>query len=320
MATGRKDYWLQALITQSTYDIDVDVPPNQYIHGQIEGTDDWRSLICNAEGKLIIDPTEILEDNPTNNEVGKAPTSNWAYDHKALPGAHHDKFTAADARAAINNLISASGLLNSSLQFYYHGAHNVKFIDLQFSEASDYENRIYVLEDEKDIKIYCKVPGGAFQDFDILMYLTDHNVKVLHEDNLLSLFSTLKGTQYWSCAGVHFDAFNPAINLVTKSAYGYIRADADGISFVGSVNLPHGCTVTSCIVYGNDAATAESWYLNRVTLLDGTYSIMAQQSINTEDITITNPVINNSLYVYYLETTSFDTDDLIYGALIVYTL
>jgi hypothetical protein len=39
----------------------------------------WRSLVCNAAGKLIIDPTEIFEDTPTQNEHGKAPTSAWAF-------------------------------------------------------------------------------------------------------------------------------------------------------------------------------------------------------------------------------------------------
>ena len=42
----------------------------------------WRRVLVNSEGKLIIDPSEILEDTPTDGEVGKAPTSNWAYDHK----------------------------------------------------------------------------------------------------------------------------------------------------------------------------------------------------------------------------------------------
>lgn len=206
--------------------------PGVYLQGWDSVAKKWVKIICDAAGKLMIDPTLILENPPTEDESKKAPSSEWAYDHWKAAGAHHVKYTDLEAQTA------------------------------------------------------CNLNGGL----------------------------------YWSCAGVHFDALNPAINLVTKSAYGYIRADADGISFLGSVNLPHGCTVSGCIVYGNDAAASESWYLNRVTLLDGTYSIMAQQSINTEDITITNPVINNSLYVYYLETTSFDTDDLIYGALIVYNL
>jgi len=61
----------------------------------------WRKLVCNAAGKLIIDPSEILEDNPTDNEVGKAPTSNWAFDHKANVAAHHTRYTDAEAKAAV---------------------------------------------------------------------------------------------------------------------------------------------------------------------------------------------------------------------------
>lgn len=42
----------------------------------------WKEALCDANGKMIIDPSEILEDTPTDGEVGKAPTSNWAYDHE----------------------------------------------------------------------------------------------------------------------------------------------------------------------------------------------------------------------------------------------
>lgn len=39
-------------------------------------------LKCNSDGKLIIDPSEIFENNPTDNEHGKAPDSDWAYEHE----------------------------------------------------------------------------------------------------------------------------------------------------------------------------------------------------------------------------------------------
>lgn len=48
----------------------------------------YRRLVCNPDGKLIIDPSEILEDDPTDGEVGKAPTSNWANDHENDDSAH----------------------------------------------------------------------------------------------------------------------------------------------------------------------------------------------------------------------------------------
>ena len=61
----------------------------------------WVKLICNEEGKLIIDPSEILEDDPTDNEVGKAPTSNWAFDHNADASAHHLRYTHNEASAVV---------------------------------------------------------------------------------------------------------------------------------------------------------------------------------------------------------------------------
>jgi len=59
----------------------------------------WVKLLCNAAGKLIIDPSEILEDTPTDGEVGKAPTSNWAHDHADLPNVHHARQHALNAGA-----------------------------------------------------------------------------------------------------------------------------------------------------------------------------------------------------------------------------
>ncbi len=43
----------------------------------------WVKILVNAAGKLIIDPSEILEDPPTDGETAKAPNSNWAFDHNA---------------------------------------------------------------------------------------------------------------------------------------------------------------------------------------------------------------------------------------------
>lgn len=62
----------------------------------------YRKLVCNDEGKLIIDPTEIFEDNPTENEHGKAPTSDWGYEHENDASAHHAKYTDAEAVSAVS--------------------------------------------------------------------------------------------------------------------------------------------------------------------------------------------------------------------------
>jgi len=70
----------------------------------------WREVIVNNEGKLIIDPSEIFENPPTEDEAGKAPTSEWAFDHKADPGAHHVPTTtiASDALRHSNDDLKAT--------------------------------------------------------------------------------------------------------------------------------------------------------------------------------------------------------------------
>jgi len=50
----------------------------------------WVPLQVAATGKLVIDPTAIFENPPTNGETEKAPQSDWAYDHWKDPYAHQD--------------------------------------------------------------------------------------------------------------------------------------------------------------------------------------------------------------------------------------
>lgn len=45
--------------------------------------------------------SNFLESSPTNGETGKAPDSNWAFDHDADASAHHIKYTNAEAAAQV---------------------------------------------------------------------------------------------------------------------------------------------------------------------------------------------------------------------------
>ncbi|GAI54693.1 unnamed protein product, partial [marine sediment metagenome] len=109
MASGRQDY-LMGVVPVTIVGGEVQTP---VFEGKIKGWVDedigWKNLLCNEEGKLIIDPTEILEDVPLDGHLSHAPTANWAHDHAALENAHHDKFTPAEARAAINDIIDSEG-------------------------------------------------------------------------------------------------------------------------------------------------------------------------------------------------------------------
>lgn len=65
----------------------------------------WKEVLCDVNGKLIIDPTAMFENPPTNGEEGKGPSSNWAFDHNADASAHHAKYTDAEAKL-VNNPLS----------------------------------------------------------------------------------------------------------------------------------------------------------------------------------------------------------------------
>ena len=126
----------------------------------------------------------------------------------------------------------------------------------------------------------------------------------------------------WSCSGNAFDTRRNlvdgriAVNSNGRMAVVTGGADRD---FLAPVNLPHGAIVTSVIVYGS--ISDETYSLIRVLLIDGaTVSTMATGNFNTQDSVITDEVINNSSYAYFLVTSTLDSDDIIYGARITYTI
>lgn len=96
----------------------------------------------------------------------------------------------------------------------------------------------------------------------------------------------------------------------------YIKADADNIAFYVSVQLPDNCEVVSCVVYGNTNAAAETYTLRRVNSSGGGNNDLASDNINTVDNTINASYknIDNENYMYYIYTTTLDTDDQIFWA------
>jgi len=58
----------------------------------------WVPMQVAVDGSLVIDPTALFEEPPTNGEMEKAATSNWSFDHDADPDAHHARLhTMTDA-------------------------------------------------------------------------------------------------------------------------------------------------------------------------------------------------------------------------------
>lgn len=126
-------------------------------------------------------------------------------------------------------------------------------------------------------------------------------------------------TNQWTCTGTNFTAKQPDVDDVhyAENDDGQIETDGAGITTLAPVFLPHNAVVTGAIVYGN--SSTENFNLIRSTLTDSTATTMAQANINTEDSTISNATIDNTLYGYFILTDAMDANDTIYGARITYT-
>ena len=129
-------------------------------------------------------------------------------------------------------------------------------------------------------------------------------------------------TSYWSCAGIDFIMGDGSYYSGTGYRYnfpgGWLFIDF-GDEAGAAVNLPHGAVVTGAIVNGNAGAEDQTWSLIRLTRINISTSIMTSALINTENTTISNTVIDNSVYSYFLSIDDHIADYTIYGARITYT-
>ena len=97
---------------------------------------------------------------------------------------------------------------------------------------------------------------------------------------------------------------------------GQIVANAT-ITFMAPINIPNGAVVTAAIGYGSEAD--ETWSLKRTTLTSGAVGTLASAVWGTEDTTISNATIDNSLYSYFVQSSSLDTTDVINGLRVTFT-
>ena len=302
----------------------------------------WRKLVCNAAGKLIIDPSEILEDAPTDGEVGKGPTSNWAFDHNANASAHHAKYTDAEARTAIGDLFDSTGKVLEAMNVNYKNFNNVYTFTLKNSAVSTHQVLCATLLNQGVFLIlanqtgkgyvpaYFKIHNGTTYETVVVVpvmdtaILTHKNIADAHHAKYTDAEAVaavgLNGTKYWSCAGIHFDAVTPSTDNISKSIYGGLEINVNGISLTAQVLLPHGAVVTSAIVRGNTPGVGGTWLLHRYTLSDKSLVTMAGTDFNAADSTISYATIDNSAYAYFLSTSALYDADEIYGALITYTI
>jgi len=301
-----------------------------------------RRVLVNDEGKLIIDPSEIFEDPPTDGETGKAPNSNWAFDHAADASAHHARYTDEESRAAINNVLSSAGMLTKTLHCQYNIIDNLPEFMLRTTAASNHYMEfktgtnipICRLTAVKSgvgyVPAYIDIYNGTAYERVVVVPVMDaaiathaaiaaaHHERYTDAEAIAAV--GYNGTKHWSCPGIAFDPTQAADKQVVKSAAGYLNCMYADTILVAPVLLPHGAVVTQATVRGNAAAGDTSWVLNRFTLSDGAVVTMAVANINTVDSSISYATIDNELYAYYLYTAALAIDDQVWGARITYTI
>ena len=134
-----------------------------------------------------------------------------------------------------------------------------------------------------------------------------------------TVFSLKNKTSYWSCSGLGFRAMYTATDTQIcrhDTADTYLTSVGDDPYLMAQINIPNGAVITGAVVYGADATN--TWVLRRTIITNKTTSDMANAVVNTEDTTITNGIIDNSLYSYWIYVLT-GLNDKIYGARITYT-
>ena len=128
-------------------------------------------------------------------------------------------------------------------------------------------------------------------------------------------------TEYLSIPASQWIANNPNSDDVTHGVFviNQLLLQAGGISFTCGINLPHGATVTACIVDGSAGTTDEDWKLQFSARDSITATDMATEKFGTEETTIASATIDNENNVYGLSTSGLTNADVIHGARITYT-
>ncbi len=335
-----------------------------YLFGWDETGEDWVKVLANPSGELLIDASLILEDVPSDGELEKAPTSNWAYDHKADAAAHHAKYTDANSRAATNDIMDSSGKVIRDLSMGYHKINNCKGMAFWERFADNYIINWTKVNNDPNMWLTCDEIGVGWSDFNFYIYdgvdyqvlvredhfqtfmalyleeaptdgvvnkaptsnwAFDHNANAsAHHAKYTNLEAqqacNLDGDLYHSMAGTNFRPTNPDVDDHHYGVAGILTSDRDGMSVYAPVMLPDGATVTACLVDGTDGLNDEYWSLYQIAHSDQTVLLMGQATVQTEDTSISNDVIDNSLYSYIIAVVSMDTTDILHYARIKYTL
>ena len=141
-----------------------------YLFGWDSVNSKWVKLVCDADGKLKIDPTLILENPPTEDLATKAASSEWSYDHWKNASAHHAKFTAAEARASIGNIFGSDGHADNQINMSHFGFTYLSNIIFRANPLHTHYTQWTALDSSQNIGIRSFCSGVGYQSSDLFRY------------------------------------------------------------------------------------------------------------------------------------------------------
>lgn len=165
-------------------------------------------LVCDADGKLILDPDS--------------------------------KYTDVKARAAIGNQFDSVGKMLKQLECFHQNLNFVKLIVFKDTVGDLTYSVLFKGYASDTINYYTSKTGtGLVASFMKIHNGTAYEV-VAVQPWVDAKYGKTVGTLYWSCPGINFDGIYPQTDVVTKNNYGALVIGADDVSPRCSVFLPTG--------------------------------------------------------------------------------
>jgi hypothetical protein len=141
-----------------------------YLYGWDETNEIWVKCQVTTNGKLIINPNDVIDDTPEDGVTDKAISSNWAYDHKADASAHHSKYTDSDARASINDIFDSTGKATKTIELDSNFLSKVKHFDLKYASTDTAVLYLTAVTNNSHLRVYRYLDSGGLASADIWTY------------------------------------------------------------------------------------------------------------------------------------------------------
>ncbi len=131
-------------------------------------------------------------------------------------------------------------------------------------------------------------------------------------------------SEIWNCAGINFIPLNTDTDTFRAESGARIADAGLGEMFLfANVTLPDRAVISEVKVFGEVQSGTVDWHLFRILLgniVGEEQTEMAAAALNTSDKTISNNLVDNENYSYYLRADKLEDGDAIVGAWIKYTV